>query len=109
MRDKQVNRYDFMRPGVVKDEQSGNNFPDPLSLNYLDIKISDRPVSVTLTEQDTMHFWNVANNVYGASHLDDIVLTLNGVPHYNLLETKDTLYFPSETDIARSFKKERRK
>ena len=104
-----MNRYDFMSSGVVKDEVTGNNFPDVLSLNYLEIRVSDRPSSVTLLEQDCMHFWNVAADTYGLAHLDDIVLTLNGVPHTNLLKPDDKIYFPSEDDIKKSFRKERRR
>lgn len=104
-----MNRYNFMSPGVVKDEYTGNNFPDPLSLNYLEIRMHDRPISTTLTEQETMHFWGTAYDIYGAAHLDDIVLTLNGVPHTNFLNAGDTIYFPLEDDLRRSFFKERRK
>ena len=104
-----MNRYDFMQPGLVKDEKTGNNFPDPLSLNYLEIKISNKPSSVRLLEQDAMHFWKTTYDVYGASYLDDVVLTLNGVTHYNFLKPEDTIYFPTVEDIRRSFKKERKK
>lgn len=96
-----------MSEGEVTDEVTGNIFPDPLSLNYLNIKLTDRPVSMTLSEGEVTHFWSTSYEVYGACHLDDIVLTLNGVPHYNLLKRGDVIYFPSEKDIKRSFVKER--
>ncbi len=99
-------RYDFMTEGVVADE-IGRKYPDPLSLNYLNIKVSSQPTAIRLSETDTVSFWNTTSKVYGTSQLDDIVLTINGVPHRNFLKIGDKIYFPSQEDIKRSFTKER--
>lgn len=101
-----VSRYDFMSDGEVKDAQ-GRNYPDPLSLNYLNIKLSEKPIKSVLTESDVVSFWDKTAKIYGAAQLDDIVLTVNGVPHRNLLNNGDTIIFPSAKDIKRSFSKER--
>lgn len=101
-----LSRYDFMSDGIVSDE-FGRNYPDPLSLNYLNIKVSEKPRHVRLSEEDTVSFWLTASKVYGVSQLDDIVLTVNGVPHRNFLKNGDVILFPSESDIRKSFTKER--
>lgn len=100
-------RYDFMKEGTVVDEVSGSRFPDPLSLNYLDFKMSDIPKEIPLSNRSITHLWMEADMLYGKPQLDDMVLTLNGVAHKNFLKNGDTLYFPSESDIKRSFMKKK--
>lgn len=99
-------RYDFMSDGEVQDE-NGRNYPDPLSLNYLNINLTKKPIKVVLSESDVVSFWNTTAEVYGDAYFDDIVLTVNGIPHRNFLENGDSILFPSESDIRKSFAKER--
>lgn len=98
-------RYDFMTSGVVQDEVSGSYYPDPLSLNYLNFKMSKIPLKDTMTDSKIIKFWNEASLIYGAAVYDDIVLTLNGVAHKNLLKPNDEVYFPELRDIQSSFTK----
>lgn len=100
-------RYDFMKEGVTADEVSGSLYPDPLSLNYSDFSIGSLPYKDIMTSRKIMFLWKEANDFYGQPCWDDIVLTLNGIPHKNFLEEGDELYFPLESDILTSFNKER--
>ena len=100
-------RYDFMTEGTVLDEVSESLYPDPLSLNYLDLKLNSKPVEATLSDANIAFFWYVAQNVYGIPSWDDMVLTLNGVPHKNFLKIEDKVYFPELSDIKSSFGKQR--
>ena len=36
-------RYTFMKEGSTIDSKTNSAFPDPLSLNYLDVQISELP------------------------------------------------------------------
>ena len=96
-----------MSDGIVKDEIIGSNYPDALSINYLNIKLSSKPGAKRVTESDCVSFWNTVSGFYGGCFYDDIVLTINGVPHRNFLENGDKIYFPAEKDIKKSFAKER--
>nr|DAE47652.1 MAG TPA: hypothetical protein [Bacteriophage sp.] len=98
-------RYDFMNSGTTKDEVSGSYYPDPLTLNYLDLNMSEVPLKNTMTDAKIITFWNEAHTLYGVSGYDDIILTLNGIPHKNFLMPGDTIYFPILDDITTSFAK----
>lgn len=100
-------RYDFMKDGITADEVSGSFYPDPLTLNYADFSMTSVPLKDTLSAKKITFFWKESDNLYGSPCWDDIVLTLNGVPHKNFLQVGDVVYFPSEEDIKRSFNKER--
>jgi len=100
-------RYDFMIEGSVKDEVSGNLYPDPLSLNYQDMVLpSEYHVASNLSDDDIMFLWERTSRYYGTPEWDDIVLTLNNVPHINLLNNGEDLVFPSVADIYGAYSKE---
>ena len=96
-------RYDFMSPGSVVDEVTGNVFPDPISFNYLSLRVSEAPQRLVMSESDPAYFWDVVNSVYGKPELDDMVLTLNGISHKNFLKSGDAVLFPSLNDILGSY------
>ena len=101
-------RYDFMKEGKVKDEVSGNYYPDPLSLNYLNYFLkaqytNDLPVEVKLTENNIRFFLNTVDGVYFAPIYDDIILTLNKYSHKNFLKVGDIIKFPNVSLIESSF------
>lgn len=100
-------RYDFMKEGSVIDEVSENTWPDPLSINYHEFKMSSLPLEDVMTNPKIMFFWQEAEAAYGQACWDDIVLTLNGVPHKNFLKSGTKVYFPSVDDIVTSFTKSR--
>lgn len=96
-----------MTEGVVKDEISGNFYPDPLSLNYLKLGIPENyHLEKNLSESDIMFLWERAAQYYGTPEWDDIVLSYNGIPHINLLKEGDSLLFPSEGDITSAYTRE---
>lgn len=100
-------RYDYMKEGNVRDSVSESLYPDPLSLSYLDLHLSEKPVETTLGDSDIAFFWYTTQNVYGVPAWDDVVLTLNGIPHKNFLKLGDKIYFPNLSDIRSSFGKQR--
>ena len=100
-------RYDFMKDGVIVDDVTGSYYPDPLSLNFSNFRITGLPVKDVMDPTKIMFLWKEADDFYGMPCWDDITLTLNGVPHKNFLEIGDELYFPMEDDIINSFSKER--
>ena len=100
-------RYDFMKDGVTMDEVTGSFYPDPLTLNYSDFSMSELPIKNTMTEKKIIFLWKEADDFYGNPCWDDMVLTLNGIPHKNFLNVGDEIYFPIEDDLLNSFNKER--
>lgn len=96
-------RYNFMTESVVKDEVSNSFYPDPLTLNYITLKIKDLPTYRKMDISSASAFWSVVGDVYGVCEWDDLVLTLNGYAHKNFIKEGDTIIFPSISDMRRSF------
>lgn len=104
---KTYSRYDFMKQGVTADSVSGSLYPDPLTLNYNELSLSAIPQKDTLNAQDIIYFWKETEDMYGIASYDDMVLTLNGIPHKNFLNPGHQLYFPLIEDYTKSFSKKR--
>lgn len=97
-------RYDFMKEGAVLDEVTRTTYPDPLSLNYSSLKLQhDVPIQDIMTGNRITFFWKEAENIYGVAGYDDVVLSLNNIPHRNFLQEGETIYFPALKDIKDSF------
>lgn len=103
MAKKTYSRYDFMQSGSSFDPVTHTAYPDPLTLNYFDLKLNNVPKKEEMTSNKIVFFWKVAENIYGQPVYDDVVLTLNGNRHKNLLHEGTTIYFPAASDIERSF------
>lgn len=97
-----ITRYSYMRESLVEDID-GEAYPDPVSLNYKAFQANDFIEAYTLGEFDLERFWLTASKKYGKAELDDIVLTLNGIPHKHFLKIGDTIHYPAKSDIERSF------
>ena len=100
-----ISRYDFMQESEQRDEKTGTCYPDPLSLNYLGFQMSSIPTKDVMTDSKIMFFWKEMYKKYSECAYDDLVLTLNGVPHKNFLRAGDAIYLPELQDIKRSFAK----
>jgi len=96
-------RYDYMTPSTVRDEVTGDFYPDPLSLNYHGFTLVTAPKAVELSTSQIEFFWRTTEEQLGIAALDDVVLSLNGVSHKNFLKEGDIILFPSVADIDRSF------
>lgn len=101
-------RYDFMEEGKVRDDITRSFYPDPLSINYNNFVMSSQPVKDKLNSVKIKYLWKEAEQVYGNPCWDDVTLILNGIPHRNFIKSGSTIYFPSESDIKRSFDKGRK-
>ncbi len=97
-------RYSFMKQSKYKDE-SGDYFPDPTTLNYSDLEATNIK-SIELTELSCEKFWSLLPSVFGVYELDDILLSINRVPHRNMLKPGDIIFAPTVEDIRKSFSNE---
>ena len=94
-------RYSFMKASKYLDE-SGDYFPDPTTLNYNDLEASNIK-SLELTELSCEKFWSVLPSLFGTYEMDDILLSLNRIPHRNMLKQGDVLFSPTTQDIRDAF------
>lgn len=91
-------RYDYMNEGVVADID-GEVYPDVLSVNFSDFKLTSIPKLHQVTSADICKFWVYTNKVYDAPELDDLLLTMNGIGYIGMLEPGSTLLEFSKSDI----------
>lgn len=100
-----ANRYDFMSESSVVDEKTGTYFPDPLTLDYGSFTMSQRPDKEYLVDDKINYFWRTYMEEYGTRDYEDVVLTLNNIPHKNFLMEHSTIYYPDLADVRKSFSK----
>ena len=96
-----------MEPSAQRDlDDDRDEWPDPLTINYNAFQASEALSAYELTDSDIEKFWWLTQKMYGTSEYDDMVLTLNGIEHYNQLKPGMIIFFPSPKDIVRSFTKD---
>ena len=83
-------RYDFMDESEVIDKETGESYPDPLSINY--------------SKYDLEKFWLFMYNQYNTFNYDDVLLNENNVPYINCLNPGDKLYLPRGGDVTNFIK-----
>lgn len=86
-------RYDYMRPSDVMDID-GEFFPDPLTINYQRVlnTTDELPISYALNLYDLKKLWLSYYKQTSSVDMDDILYTVNGIPHVGLLEPEDSIY-----------------
>ena len=82
-----------MKPSVIADIDN-ELFPDPLTIDYSRvIATADRlPTSYTLNVYDLKKLWVKYYKQTNSTEQDDIIYTVNGIPHVGLLEPEDNIY-----------------
>lgn len=78
-------RYDFMTESTVLDDD-GQAYPDCLSINFSDVKITEVPTFTQATFGDINKFWSFMLKNYSVPMYDDILLGMNMVPYVGMLK-----------------------
>lgn len=97
-------RYSFMKASTYRDID-GNFFPNPASVNFNNLQAS-KTTPIELTEYSCEKFWIVPHNLYNVFEFDDVLLSINKIPHKNFLKPGDVLIAPRLEDIEVSFSEE---
>ena len=93
-------RYNALSQSHVQDPVDQDNYPDVLSTNYNNMKLSKIPGRKAISKIDLDKFWMfMARQYSGVIEADDILLTINNVPYVGMLETGDYLYTPTLGDL----------
>ena len=94
-----------MAASSVQDPKDGAIYPDPLTLNYNVFKSTEKPGIVELDTGNIERMWLLVAGYYGTAEYDDMLLSLNGIPHKNLLKEGSVFFIPTITDLESSFRK----
>ena len=95
-----TSRYDFMSESNVKDTD-GEAFPDPLSVTYNDVQLTEIPKHVQMTSADLEKLWSWMYDMYGITYLDDILLNINNVPYIGTMRPGDVLFLIKASDLSK--------
>lgn len=95
-------RYSIMKESNVADID-GDTWPNPLSINYVGAKLTNIPNEHVVSRGDIARFWEYYYKRYGSVELDDILLTLNGIPYIGCLEEGDKIAELDEADLNNFF------
>jgi len=76
----------------------GDYFPDPSTINYNNVEASN-VTTIELTELTCNKFWALLPTLFDAYEYDDILLSLNRIPHKNMLKPGSVLFSPTREDI----------
>lgn len=93
-----ISRYNYMNESKVTDTD-GETYPDPLSVPYNNTKFTVIPTTHVVTAGDIAKFWNYMYSKYNISYLDDILLSLNGIPYIGTLEPGDRIAEIDASDL----------
>ena len=101
-----TSRYDLMADSNVADTD-GDTWPNPLSVNFNNAKLTSIPTEHVVSRGDISKFWYYYYQRYGTTELDDLLLTLNGIPYIGCLEEGDKIAEISGDDINSFYSGER--
>lgn len=91
-------RYDQMQPSKLTDTD-GEQWPDPLTTQYNNTRLTKIPTTKKITAADLDKFWLCNYREYGWVDHDDVWLSLNGVPYLTMLEPGDSIFKFDPSDI----------
>lgn len=93
-------RYDYMRSSVVEDTD-GQQFPDPLTINYQTVIDNEgsMPETHKLNFTDLKKLWLMYYKQTESTEMDDVLYSVNGIEHVGLLEPGDVIYMYDTNNI----------
>jgi len=93
-------RYDAMEESKTIDPVDQVAYPDPLSLNYNNLHLSEIPKLRSVSKADLDRFWLfVLKHFKTIAEGDDVILTMNGIPYVGMMAPGDQIYMPVSQDM----------
>ena len=93
-----------MKESEIKDEISGELYPDPLSFDISKFKRTSIYETTTISQQDIIRSDLLSYRKYGNSEFDDILLLLNVIGHVCLLDPGEEIEIPQLSDIENFYR-----
>ena len=102
-------RYNLMKSSSDVDLVDLEAFPDPLSVDYSALVLSEAPYQYEVDDKLIEKPFVITNALYGVTELEDIVFDLNNIGHVQQLKLDQSqiVIFPVSADILSFFSKNR--
>ena len=94
-----VSRYDMMKASDQTDLVTNLVYPDPLSVDYGSFQLTTAPYVVGTDDRFRKYPFLIMYAIYGQAQYDDIILSLNNIPHLSKIQDVDTIPIPSQSDL----------
>lgn len=101
MTDKITSRYDLMVPSSQVDIDN-QQYPDVLSVDMKAFELLEPPIQYPMDQSFKRKPYQIIGYFYRNTtnaQYDDIVLTINSIPHKDLIEEGDTIIIPVTSDM----------
>lgn len=92
-------RYDYFEESTVLDID-GTAYPDPLTVNYNEGRLTKIPTEITISARNLAKFWTLMYEEYSQTYHDDLLLNENGVPYVMCLRPGDIILKPVQSDLT---------
>lgn len=92
-----------MSPSSQYDSEDLEDYPDPLSVNWSDFKLTTAPFLTKIESRYIDKLWLLLLKIYSRTDMDDIIFTLNNVPYRKMLLPGDDLFFPTQNDLNKFY------
>jgi hypothetical protein len=81
-----VSRYDIMIDSITGiDPIDQQVYPDPLVIDYAKFQYNEPPYIVDIDERLQTYPYIITNSLYQVAAYDDIIFSINNIPHRSLL------------------------
>jgi hypothetical protein len=88
-----------MKEGVVIDSKTKETYPDPLSIDFSSFEYTEPAIKVEPDETIAQKPYLLMSAQYGVTYYDDIILSLNNIPHLSKLMDFPFLLLPINSDL----------
>ena len=99
-------RYDLMRGSANQIDTDGEVWPDPLTVDYTSFTLTQAPYSFLPEDRLQKYPYLVTYAFYKQTQYEDIVFSINGVPHLSKVQTFPSISFPVFSDLLQFFGQE---
>lgn len=97
-------RYDLMTGSPTQTDPADNQvWPDPLSVDFTSFTLTQAPFILQPDDRLEEYPYLVMYSIYVSAQYDDIILSLNNVPHISKVQNFPSIQCPVFSDLAQFF------
>lgn len=101
-----MTRYDLMQTSSTQyDTKDRQPWPDPLTVDYTKFQFTEPPYNFAVDDTFLFYPYMACSAIYGEAENEDIILSVNKVPHISLMQIEQVIKLPVKKDLIAFAKK----